>query len=303
MVEPPEKPKKLYISLNRDIVNHCIFKDDAEFFRAWVALLVKVNHSVGKKIEGDQITIIDIGETLTSEKELTKICMLTRKRLKRFLKILESDNMISLEQSRKGTRLKVHGYRFYQNKGTEEEQNRDRTGIKEESKRNQTGTKEESKRDTNNKKDKNSNDFIMNNNELITTNKQEGLCKIDLDIDLILKTYIVGTGHIYRGKHLKTKIDIKKLLTHKDYMLSAEEVLSAVECYLIVKNSKKNPWFHKPSNFFISNRTIGEVGNHLGIDKNEVISQGIQQSKSATDVALDFLDSETISNQSFDLEI
>jgi hypothetical protein len=138
-----------YISLDRAISEHWI-SDDPEFFRAWVFLIMEANFATGKKVEGGKITIVKKGELLTNERQLENRLKLGRKKLRRFLTILENDGMILLEKTRKGTKLKVANYQAYQSKngieGTTEEPQRNHKRTTEEPKENHEGTTEEPQR-------------------------------------------------------------------------------------------------------------------------------------------------------------
>lgn len=106
-----------WIKLQKSVVNHWVFKDDPDFFRAWISLLIFVNWREGKKVEGNRIIKTQIGERYTSESELTEKLFLKKKKLNRFLNLLQDDNMIEIERSRKGTRLRVLEYKRFQGKG------------------------------------------------------------------------------------------------------------------------------------------------------------------------------------------
>lgn len=103
------------IILNREMLNHWTYTHDMEFFRAWVSLIFLVNYSVGKAIKGHSIIEVDVGSIFTSERILIEKLGLTRKRLKRFLNLLQSDNMIEIESSKKGTKITIVNYENFTN--------------------------------------------------------------------------------------------------------------------------------------------------------------------------------------------
>ena len=108
---------KGWIKLNRQITEHWIF-EDAERFRAWVDLLLMVNHE-GKKILVDNVpTTIKRGQVLTSIYKLSKRWGWSRKRVNNFLLALERDGMIDKRVSSRYTTLTIVNYGKYQDVGT-----------------------------------------------------------------------------------------------------------------------------------------------------------------------------------------
>lgn len=102
-----------WIKLHRQIRENWIW-EDAEMLKAWLDLLLMVNHQDKKiKFNGEIITI-KRGEKLTSIMKLSDRWGWSRKRVMRFLDLLESDEMVTTKRTTNGTTIKVHNYAEYQ---------------------------------------------------------------------------------------------------------------------------------------------------------------------------------------------
>jgi len=113
-----------WIKLDREITSHWIFKDEWKF-RNWIDLLTLVNHSEQKvNIKGTVLTC-KRGETLCSLDTLARRWNCDKSKVRRFLKLLESDSMIVLKSEQITTRLTICKYDTYQG-----ERNEDETQVK-----------------------------------------------------------------------------------------------------------------------------------------------------------------------------
>lgn len=112
-----------WIKIDREITSHWIFKDEWKF-RNWIDLLTLVNHSEQKvNIKGTVLTC-KRGETLCSLDTLAKRWNCDKSKVRRFLKLLESDSMIELKSEHITTRLTICKYDTYQG-----ERNADETQV------------------------------------------------------------------------------------------------------------------------------------------------------------------------------
>ena len=113
-----------WIKLDREITSHWIFKDEWKF-RNWIDLLTLVNHTEQKvNIKGTVLTC-KRGETLCSLDTLARRWNCDKSKVRRFLKLLESDSMIELKSEHITTRLTICKYDTYQG-----ERNADETQMK-----------------------------------------------------------------------------------------------------------------------------------------------------------------------------
>jgi len=107
--------QKGWISLHRKIQN-CWFWDDKPYdrARAWIDLLLLANHE-DKKIcfDGKPLTI-QRGQYLTSILKLSDRWGWSRNKTKRFLAVLEEEQMITTDRTNKRTVINIVNYGVYQ---------------------------------------------------------------------------------------------------------------------------------------------------------------------------------------------
>ena len=109
--------KNGWIKLHREIQNHWIY-DDAEKFKAWIDILLEVNHSEVKTPIKNELFTCYRGESLKSLGTWAYIFgkNWNKSKVRRFFDLLQNDSMIVLKSERKTTRLKVCNYDLYQDK-------------------------------------------------------------------------------------------------------------------------------------------------------------------------------------------
>lgn len=102
-----------WIKLDRDVVKHWIFKDEWKF-KCWIDMLVLANYSENKvEIKGVLLTC-KRGELLYSLDSLSTRWGGNKSKVRRFLKLLESDSMIALKSEQVTTRITICNYESYQ---------------------------------------------------------------------------------------------------------------------------------------------------------------------------------------------
>ena len=102
-----------YILLDRKIRDHWIWSDP-EYLRAWIDLLMMANYEDSTVLFDDKPIKVPRGGRITSIRKLSERWGWTRRRTTRFLKMLESESMISLKISKNSTTYKVSKYNEYQ---------------------------------------------------------------------------------------------------------------------------------------------------------------------------------------------
>ena len=109
---------KGWITLHRDIQDHWVF-DDAERFKAWVTVLMVVNHGKKKSLFKGKVLECDRGESLLSHSSWADKFgkKWNRQKVIRFFKLLESESMIKQVNEQVTTRLIVNNYAQYQDIG------------------------------------------------------------------------------------------------------------------------------------------------------------------------------------------
>ncbi len=103
-----------WITIDRSIKNHWVFSD-AENLKAWIVILIEVNHSDQKILIGKTVFTCKRGESLNSLETWGKLFgNWGKSRTKRFLDLLKSETMIDTINEGKTTRLSVCNYDKYQ---------------------------------------------------------------------------------------------------------------------------------------------------------------------------------------------
>lgn len=112
-----------WISLHRKIQDHWLFPTTRQFtdFEAWIDILMEVNHDENKCNIGSQLYYIKAGESLKSLDTWSKRWNWNKSKTRRFLNLLQKDNMIELKNETKTTRLTVCNYDSYQKNGNANE--------------------------------------------------------------------------------------------------------------------------------------------------------------------------------------
>ena len=113
MQEPQENYKTGWIRIFRSIRNHWIWNDPVKF-QWWIDILLEVNHSSKKVNIGYNLFDCDRGQAVVSLLNWGKRWNVSKDKARNFLKLLEKDKMITLENLSKTTRLTVCNYDSYQ---------------------------------------------------------------------------------------------------------------------------------------------------------------------------------------------
>ncbi len=106
-----------WIKLHRQIVDNWIW-EDADMFKAWIDILLMVNHEDKKIYVNGKLTTIHRGEKLTSITKLSERWRWSKRRVMRFLDLLEEDEMCTLNDLPKGTLVTIENYSKFQGRGT-----------------------------------------------------------------------------------------------------------------------------------------------------------------------------------------
>lgn len=107
-----------WISIHRQLQDCWIWNDEPfSKGQSWVDLLLSANHEEKKMHIGNKLVTIHSGQFHTSVLKLARRWQWSEKKVKRFLELLKSDNMITYEGGAHGTTLTIVNYEFYQNGG------------------------------------------------------------------------------------------------------------------------------------------------------------------------------------------
>lgn len=119
---------KGYIKLYRDLQDCWVWFDDVKFTKgqAWVDLLMLANHKDKKMSFKDGIITIKRGQYVTSIAKLADRWNWSFNTTKKFLNLLESDNMLTRKSDNKKTLITIVNYRVYQSDDEVKKTNLDR---------------------------------------------------------------------------------------------------------------------------------------------------------------------------------
>lgn len=109
-----------WIKLHRDINSHWIWSN-SDYFKWWVDILLEVNHTPAKVLIKGKIYNCGRGEKLYSLDTWSKRWGTNKSKAKRFLEMLQKDEMICLKNETQTTRVTICKYDNYQDIGNESE--------------------------------------------------------------------------------------------------------------------------------------------------------------------------------------
>ena len=107
---------KGWISIHREIQSHWLWKEKREFSKleAWLDILLTVNHSEQKILIKNTLFTVKRGESIKSLDTWANRWNWNKSKVRRFLNVLQNDNMIVTKSELKTTRLTVCKYDSYQ---------------------------------------------------------------------------------------------------------------------------------------------------------------------------------------------
>ncbi len=104
-----------HISIHRAILSHHLWdKNKKTKFEAWIYILMRASWRPKKIVFGYQVVHVERGEFVTSQKELCEALRWSRESVRSLLKLLVSDEMISLETKPRYSVITICKYDTYQ---------------------------------------------------------------------------------------------------------------------------------------------------------------------------------------------
>jgi len=107
-----------WIKLHRNSLNHWLYKENRPLTKreAWENMLLIVNYESNKVLINGSLIECERGQCLYSLGRWAKEFNWTIQQIRTFFKLLQNDNMITLENCKKTTRLTICNYDTYQDK-------------------------------------------------------------------------------------------------------------------------------------------------------------------------------------------
>lgn len=151
-----------WIKVYRDLENHWLW-EDKPFSRgqAFINLLMMANHQDNKILFNGDLIEVKRGQRITSLRKLSEEWGWSTKKTKKFLELLEKDNMVTVKTDNKKTLVTIVNYGVYQDGGNTEETQRKQEGNSEETERKFKRNSKEIQKKTN----KNDKELIKNDKE------------------------------------------------------------------------------------------------------------------------------------------
>lgn len=149
-----------WLKLYRSIQNHWLW-EDKPFSRgqAFIDLLLMANHKDNKILFNGELIEIKRGSRITSLRQLSDAWGWSTTKVKKFLELLEKENMITVKSDNKKTLVTIENYGIYQDVGNAEEtQEKQQNNTEVTQKKNKKNSKEIQKKTNKNDKERYKND-------------------------------------------------------------------------------------------------------------------------------------------------
>ncbi|WP_423243777.1 hypothetical protein [Clostridium perfringens] len=149
-----------WLKLYRSIQNHWLW-EDKPFSRgqAFIDLLLMANHKDNKILFNGELIELKRGSRITSLRQLSDAWGWSTTKVKKFLELLEKENMITVKSDNKKTLVTIENYGIYQDVGNAEEtQEKQQNNTEVTQKKNKKNSKEIQKKTNKNDKERYKND-------------------------------------------------------------------------------------------------------------------------------------------------
>lgn len=120
--------RKGYVSIHRNIMDHWIWKD-TPFSRgqAWVDLILMANYKEEKFLYKGKLIEGKVGTVYRSISWLAERWSWSRDKTRRFLTLLQEEQMINIEATKHQTTITIINYEFFQNSSSTNHETNDTT--------------------------------------------------------------------------------------------------------------------------------------------------------------------------------
>lgn len=150
-----------WASVHRDLLDHWI-ASDPEFMAAWVRMILLANHAENKTMFNGSLITIERGQFIFGLNEFSQQSKMSLTKLRRFMKLLESNSLISRQKTNKYSIISIVSYDSRQGS---DRQNDKQTTIKPQANDNQTTSQQQHLNNVN----KNNNDNKGNKKHIAKT--------------------------------------------------------------------------------------------------------------------------------------
>ena len=229
-----------WIKIHRQIQKHWIW-NNAEYLKAWIAILMSVNHDSKKVLIHGELFDCDRGQSLMSLQNWVKVFgkNWTIRKVRTFFTLLENDAMICTKGMRKTTCLTVCNYDSYQE---QRQANDTQTTSKRQANDKQTTTNKNDKNYKNEKNYKEEDIFISDEIKKLKEDFERFNNWLDTETTFIrkIKTQMTEEQFIKLKKKYNSVQIMNTVLNLENYKDATKRYTSV---YLTVKN-----WLDKDNN-------------------------------------------------------
>jgi len=107
-----------WLKVHRKMLDHWV-SEEPELFAMWMRLLLEANHSDKKTMFNGALVEIQRGQTLFGLEAFEAKSGISRKKLRRYLDMLEKDGMIGRQRTNKYSVISIVNYDMYQDEGSQ----------------------------------------------------------------------------------------------------------------------------------------------------------------------------------------
>ena len=108
-----------WIKVHRKMLEHWV-SQEPELFAFWMRLLLEANHSDTKRMFNGSLIEIRRGQTLFGLEAFEAKSGISKKKLRRYLDMLENEQMIGRQKTNKYSLISILNYNDYQLEGSQE---------------------------------------------------------------------------------------------------------------------------------------------------------------------------------------
>jgi hypothetical protein len=192
-----------WIKLHRKITDHWLWLKP-EYFQWWIDILIQANFEDKKVLIKNQVIECKRGDVLYSLDTWAKRWKTNKSKVKRFLEMLEKDNMICIKSETVSTRITICNYDSYQ-----DIRNEDETQVKRN--RNASETQVKPTKERKEIQEKKEDDILPENFDFETENRIQKATKLISDFFSISEInqakHFMSSGNFVRYHALKGKLD------------------------------------------------------------------------------------------------
>ena len=107
-----------FITVHRQMMKHWIW-DEPEALKFWMALLLEANWEEKKTMFNGRLLTVGRGQLVFGRIKYSRKLGISEKRIRRYLNLLEKDDMIGQQKTNKYTVISILNYESYQNRANE----------------------------------------------------------------------------------------------------------------------------------------------------------------------------------------